>query len=151
MRGVNKAIVLGNVGQDPELRNLPSGGAACTVSIATSERWKDKATGEQKEHTEWHRVVFFGRVAEIAAEYLRKGSQAYIEGRLRTRKWQDKTGADRFTTEIVGDELQLVGSKGDAAPRSDRPSSATGARAKSAKPAEKAGAGDDFHDDDIPF
>lgn len=152
MRGVNKAIVLGNVGQDPELKTLPSGGAVCSVSIATSERWKDKATGEQKEHTEWHRVVFFGRVAEIAGEYLRKGSQAYVEGRLRTRKWQDKTGADRYTTEIVGDELQLLGGKVDAGTRADRPSSAAGGRAKSTQPAGKTAGGDDFaDDDDIPF
>jgi single stranded DNA-binding protein (ssb) len=142
MRGVNKVIVLGNVGQDPELKNLPSGSAVCNVSIATSERWKDKTSGEQKEATEWHRVTFYGRLAEIAAEYLRKGSQAYVEGSLRTRKWQDKSGADRYTTEIIAAELQLLG-KGDGQ-RSERP-----AQAKA--PAQQQGSDRFVDDDDIPF
>lgn len=141
MRGVNKVIVLGNVGQDPELKNLPSGSAVCNVSIATTERWKDKQSGESKEATEWHRVTFYGRLAEIAAEYLRKGSQAYVEGSLRTRKWQDKSGADRYTTEIIAAELQLLG-KGDGQ-RSERP-----AQAKA--PAQQQAPSGDF-DDDIPF
>lgn len=142
MRGVNKVIVLGNVGQDPELKNLPSGSAVCNVSIATTERWKDKQTGEQKEQTEWHRVTFYGRLAEIAAEYLRKGSQAYVEGSLRTRKWQDKSGADRYTTEIIAAELQLLG-KGDGQ-RSERP-----AQAKA--PAQQQASDRFVDDDDIPF
>lgn len=142
MRGVNKVIVLGNVGQDPELKNLPSGSAVCNVSIATSERWKDKTSGEQKEATEWHRVTFYGRLAEIAAEYLRKGSQAYVEGSLRTRKWQDKSGADRYTTEIIAAELQLLG-KGDGQ-RSERP-----AQAKA--PAQQQASDRFVDDDDIPF
>lgn len=142
MRGVNKVIVLGNVGQDPELKNLPSGSAVCNVSIATTERWKDKQSGEQKEQTEWHRVTFYGRLAEIAAEYLRKGSQAYVEGSLRTRKWQDKSGADRYTTEIIAAELQLLG-KGDGQ-RSERP-----AQAKA--PAQQQASDRFVDDDDIPF
>jgi single-strand DNA-binding protein len=141
MRGVNKAIVLGNLGQDPELKNLPSGSAVCSLSVATSERWKDKTTGEDKELTEWHRVSLFGRLAEIAAQYLRKGSQVYIEGRLRTRKWQDKSGADRYTTEIIADELQLLGGKGDGQ-RSERPAQAK----QQAEPKQR----DEF-EDDIPF
>jgi single stranded DNA-binding protein (ssb) len=142
MRGVNKVIVLGNVGQDPELKNLPSGSAVCNVSIATTERWKDKQSGESKEATEWHRVTFYGRLAEIAAEYLRKGSQAYVEGSLRTRKWQDKSGADRYTTEIIAAELQLLG-KGDGQ-RSERPAQA--------KATAQQQASDRFvDDDDIPF
>ena len=112
-RGVNKVILVGNLGQDPETRAMPSGKAVTNVRIATSESWKDKQTGEQKEQTEWHTVVFFDRLAEIAAEYLKKGSQVYVEGRLRTRKWQDKnTGADRYTTEIVGNEMQMLGGRG---------------------------------------
>ena len=142
MRGVNKVIVLGNVGQDPELKNLPSGSAVCNVSIATTERWKDKQSGEQKEQTEWHRVTFYGRLAEIAAEYLRKGSQACVEGSLRTRKWQDKSGADRYTTEIIAAELQLLG-KGDGQ-RSERP-----AQAKA--PAQQQASDRFVDDDDIPF
>lgn len=142
MRGVNKVIVLGNVGQDPELKNLPSGSAVCNVSIATTERWKDKQSGESKEATEWHRVTFYGRLAEIAAEYLRKGAQAYVEGSLRTRKWQDKSGADRYTTEIIAAELQLLG-KGDGQ-RSERP-----AQAKA--PAQQQASDRFVDDDDIPF
>lgn len=111
-RGINKVILVGNLGQDPETRAMPSGKAVTNVRIATSESWKDKTTGEQKEQTEWHTVVFFDRLAEIAAEYLRKGSQVYVEGRLRTRKWQDKTGNDRYTTEIVANEMQMLGSRG---------------------------------------
>jgi len=111
-RGVNKVILVGNLGGDPEVRYLPSGGAVTNVTIATSESWKDKQTGQQNERTEWHRVVFFNRLAEIAGEYLRKGSQIYIEGSLRTRKWQDQSGQDRYTTEIVASELQMLGSRG---------------------------------------
>lgn len=111
-RGINKVILVGNLGQDPETRAMPSGKAVTNVRVATSDSWKDKNTGEQKEQTEWHTVVFFDRLAEIAAEYLRKGSQVYIEGKLRTRKWQDKSGNDRYSTEIVANEMQMLGGRG---------------------------------------
>lgn len=111
-RGINKVIIVGNLGQDPETRHMPSGGAVTNVSIATSETWKDKQTGEQKENTEWHRVVFFNRLAEIAGEYLKKGSKVYVEGRLQTRKWQGQDGQDRYTTEIVANEMQMLDSRG---------------------------------------
>jgi len=114
-RGVNKVIIVGNLGKDPETRYMPSGSAVTNLRIATTESWKDKQTGDQQERTEWHAVAMFGRLAEIAAEYLRKGSQVYIEGKLRTRKWQDKEGKDRYTTEIVADEMQMLGSKGGGA------------------------------------
>ncbi|MFM7276033.1 MAG: single-stranded DNA-binding protein [Gammaproteobacteria bacterium] len=113
-RGVNKVILIGNCGADPETRYMPSGGAVTNVRIATSESWKDKSTGQAQERTEWHRVVFFSRLAEIAAEYLRKGSKVYIEGSLRTRKWQDKEGKDQYTTEIVANEMQMLDSRGGA-------------------------------------
>ena len=112
-RGVNKVILVGNLGQDPDTRYLPSGGAVTNVSIATSDSWKDKQTGEPVERTEWHRVVFFNRLGEIAGEYLRKGSKVYVEGRLQTRKWQDQNGQDRYTTEIVANEMQMLDSRGD--------------------------------------
>ena len=112
-RGINKVILIGNLGQDPEVKYMPNGGAVTNVTIATSESWKDKNTGEQKENTEWHRVVFFRRLAEIAGEYLKKGSQVYIEGKLRTNKWQDKSGADRYTTEIMANEMQMLGGRLD--------------------------------------
>ena len=142
-RGVNKVIVVGNLGQDPETRYMPSGSAVTNMRIATNESWKDKQTGEQKDRTEWHSVAMFGRLAEIAAEYLRKGSQVYIEGKLRTRKWQDKDGNDRYTTEIIADEMQMLGSRsgGGAPAMSDSPPA-------SAPPPQASG--DDF-DDDIPF
>ena len=111
-RGINKVIIVGNVGGDPETRYMPSGSAVTNVTVATNESWKDKASGEQKERTEWHRVVMFNRLGEIAAEYLRKGSQVYIEGKLRTNKWQDKSGNDRYTTEIIADEMQMLGGRG---------------------------------------
>jgi single-strand DNA-binding protein len=114
-RGVNKVILVGNMGQDPETKFMPSGGAVTNVSIATSESWKDKTTGQPQERTEWHRVVFFNRLAEIAGEYLRKGSKVYVEGSLRTRKWQDQSGQDRYTTEIVASEMQMLDSRGDGA------------------------------------
>lgn len=116
-RGVNKVILVGNLGQYPEVRYLPSGGAVCSVTLATSESWRDKATGELKEQTEWHRVVLFGKLAEVAGEYLRKGSQVYIEGQLRTRKWTDQAGAEKYTTEVlvgVGGTLQMLGGKREA-------------------------------------
>ena len=111
-RGVNKVILVGNLGADPETRAMPSGSTVANLRIATSESWRDKTSGEQQERTEWHRVALFGRLAEIASEYLKKGSQVYIEGSLRTRKWQDKQGQERFSTEIVGNELQMLGGRG---------------------------------------
>ena len=111
-RGVNKVILVGNLGKDPETRYMPSGGAITNITVATSETWKDKQTGEQQERTEWHRVVFFNRLAEIAGEYLKKGSKVYIEGSLRTRKWQGQDGQDRYTTEIVANEMQMLDSRG---------------------------------------
>lgn len=113
MRGVNRVTLIGHLGQDPERRAMPSGKAVTNVRIATSESWTDKSTGEKKEQTEWHTVAFFDRLAEIAGEYLRKGAQVYIEGKLRTRKWQDKSGADRYSTEIVANEMQMLGGKGE--------------------------------------
>ena len=113
-RGINKVILVGNLGADPETRYMPSGSAVTNLSVATSESWKDKQTGEQKERTEWHKVAMFNRLAEIAAEYLKKGSQVYIEGKLRTRKWQDQNGQDRWTTEIIADEMQMLGGRGGA-------------------------------------
>ncbi len=142
-RGVNKVIVVGNLGSDPDTRYMPSGSAVTNLSIATSESWKDKETGEQKERTEWHKVAMFGRLAEIAAEYLRKGSQVYIEGKLRTRKWQDKDGKDRWTTEIIADEMQMLGARsGGGAPAMND------SKGSSAPPAQS---GPDEFDDDIPF
>lgn len=112
-RGINKVILIGNLGQDPEVRYMPQGGAVANLNIATSESWKDKATGEMKEQTEWHRVVIYQRLAEIAGEYLRKGSKVYIEGKLKTRKWQDQQGVERYTTEIVANELQMLDGRGE--------------------------------------
>ncbi len=142
-RGINKVIIVGNLGQDPETRYMPSGSAVTNFTVATNESWKDKQTGEQKDRTEWHRVAMFGRLAEVAAEYLRKGSQVYIEGKLRTRKWQDRDGKDRYTTEIIADEMQMLGGRGGggSAPMS------TDSAPASAPPQPPA---DDF-DDDIPF
>jgi single-strand DNA-binding protein len=155
-RGINKVILVGNLGQDPETRYMPSGGAVTNISVATSESWKDKQSGEQKDRTEWHRVAMFNRLAEIAAEYLRKGSQVYIEGKIRTRKWQDKDGNDRYTTEIIADEMQMLGGRGGndsygggsggggASRGSSGGSSSQGGSDRNPPPA------DDF-DDDIPF
>jgi single-strand DNA-binding protein len=114
-RGVNKVIIIGNIGQDPEMKYMPSGGAVTNVSVATSESWKDKTTGQPQERTEWHRVVFFNRLGEIAGQYLKKGSKVYIEGSLRTRKWQAQDGTDRYTTEIVANEMQMLDGRGDNA------------------------------------
>jgi single-strand DNA-binding protein len=143
-RGINKVIIVGNLGQDPDTRYMPSGSAVTNFTVATNESWKDKATGEQKDRTEWHKVATFNRLAEISAEYLRKGSQVYIEGKLRTRKWQDKSGNDRYTTEIIADEMQMLGGRsgGGSAPMGGDPGPS------SAPPAPSSG--DDF-DDDIPF
>ena len=112
-KGINKVILLGNCGQDPDVKYMPSGGEVTNINIATSESWKDKQTGERRERTEWHRVVFFNQLAKIAGEYLRKGSQVYVEGSIRTRKWQDQNGQDRYTTEIVANEMQMLSSRSD--------------------------------------
>ncbi|WP_392562768.1 single-stranded DNA-binding protein [Orbus sturtevantii] len=161
-RGINKVILVGNLGQDPEVRYLPNGGAVANISVATSETWKDKQTGEQKDRTEWHRVVIFGKLAEIAGEYLKKGSQVYIEGQLQTRKWQDQSGQDRYTTEIVvniGGTLQILGGRGagttDEAPQqnwgqsSNNNSSAPSRQAPAKQPPANEPPMD--FDDDIPF
>lgn len=155
-RGVNKAIIVGTLGQDPEVKYMPSGGAVCNISLATNESWKDKRSGEMQERTEWHRVVMFNRLAEITGEYLRKGSQVYIEGRLQTRKWQGQDGTDRYTTEIVASEMQMLGGRsGGSANFDSRPSNATSNQnahsSNSSAPQNSAPAGLDDFDDDIPF
>ena len=163
MSGINKVILIGNLGRDPETRYMPSGKAATNFSIATSERFKDRETGEPQERTEWHRIATFDRLAEISAEYLKKGSKVYIEGRLRTRKWQDKEGKDRYSTEIIADQMQMLDSRGaggaaagaggdDAGFRNSNSATSSG---RSSKPAKTASAGatadaGEF-DDDIPF
>jgi len=150
MASVNKVIVVGNLGKDPETRFLPDGKAVCNFSVATTDKWTDKATNEKKEATEWHRVSSFGRLAEICGEYLKKGSQVYIEGKLRTRKWQDKEGQDRYTTEIIADAMQMLGSRsgmGGGEPRETREPAAAGESRPAKKPA---GQFQDM-DDDIPF
>ncbi len=152
-RGINKVIIVGNLGGDPETRYMPSGSAVTNLTVATNESWKDKATGEQKDRTEWHKVAMFNRLAEVAAEYLRKGSQVYIEGKLRTRKWQDKSGQDRWTTEIVADEMQMLGGRGG----SGGGGGGGGGSAPMSSPSDSGPAsappqpGPDDFDDDIPF
>ncbi len=146
-RGVNKVILIGNLGNDPDIRYTASGAAVANISIATAESWKDKDTGEKQERTEWHRVVFFGRLAEIVGEYLRKGSQVYIEGRLQTRKWQDKEGKDRYTTEIVANEMQMLGSRSTGSTNFDKTAPVSNATEQSPT---NQGKSNDF-DDDIPF
>jgi len=153
MASVNKVIILGNLGRDPETRYMTDGAAITNANIATTFRWKDRNTGENKEETEWHRVVFRGRLAEIAGEYLKKGSPVYVEGRLRTRKWQDKEGQERYTTEIMADNMQLLGSRGGMGEPTgrDEPDSAPAATPR-APAAKKSPAGDiGSMDDDIPF
>lgn len=155
-RGVNKVIIIGNLGAEPEVRYMPSGGAVTTLSVATSETWKDKQTGQAQERTEWHRIVFFNRLAEIAGEYLHKGSKIYVEGSLRTRKWQDKTsGQDRYTTEIVANSMQMLdgrgansseGEYGESQPARGAEHQRSNASSQEAAPMQM----DDF-DDDIPF
>lgn len=152
MASVNKVILIGNLGADPEVRYTTGGDAITSIRVATTEVWKDK-NGEKQERTEWHRVVFFGKTAEIAGEYLKKGSQVYVEGRLQTRKWQDKDGQDRYTTEIVADRMQMLGgraggSAGNGFEVQERPAPAPAGGAT--KPAKKAGDFEDF-EDDIPF
>jgi single-strand DNA-binding protein len=152
-RGINKVILIGNLGADPETRAMPSGTTVANLRVATSESWRDKQTGEQQERTEWHRVALFGRLAEIAGEYLRKGSQVYIEGSLRTRKWQDKQGNERYSTEIVGNELQMLGGRGGGGAGAGAASGGAGASPSFAEESTSSGGstrGEDF-DDDIPF
>jgi len=164
MASINKVILIGNLGRDPELRSFPDGGSICNITIATTRNWKDKNSGEKVEETEWHRVVFRDRLAEIAGEYLKKGRPVYVEGRLKTRKWTDKDGIEKYTTEIVAEQMQLLGSREgmgggeeggyDSGGGSDRP-----ARAPASRPAQRASApapqksatGFDDMDDDIPF
>ena len=146
-RGINKAIILGNLGNDPETRYMPNGNAVTNISVATSESWKDKQSGQMQERTEWHRVAFFNRLAEVAGEYLRKGSKVYVEGSLRTRKWQDQDGNDRYSTEIVANELQMLDSRGEQGGGdyggSDQPSGQ--AQSHEQQPPS------DFENEDIPF
>lgn len=144
MASVNRVTLIGNLGADPEQRFAPSGDAICNLRIATTESWKDKATGEKRDATEWHRVVLFGKIAEVASQYLRKGSQVYIEGKITTRKWTDKDGQDRYTTEIRGHEMKMLGGKSEG---SDRPQQAPQA------PKQEAAQGSGFDDfsDDVPF
>lgn len=153
-RGINKVILVGNVGVDPDVRYMPNGNAVTTLSVATSETWKDKQTGEKQERTEWHRVVCFNRLGEIAGEYVRKGSKLYVEGSLRTRKWQDQQGQDRYTTEIVAADIQLLDSKGGAANYNDAPAAHqnhTTAQQPPQATQTAAEAAFDELDDDIPF
>lgn len=168
MASVNKVILVGNLGRDPEVRYSPDGAAICNVSIATTSTWKDKNSGERKEETEWHRVVFYNRLAEIAGEYLKRGRSVYVEGRLKTRKWQDKdTGADKYTTEIVADQMQMLGGReggggggeggggnyGDSAPSQQRSGGRPQGGGGQQKPAASQGSAPNFADmdDDIPF
>ena len=153
-RGVNKVILIGNLGNDPETKFLPSGGAVTNVSLATSESWKDKQTGQMQERTEWHRVVFFNKLAEIAGEYLKKGSKVYVEGSLRTRKWQGQDGQDRYTTEIVVSEMQMLDGRGEGGGAQPRQGGYSASAPACAAPAAAGGGyaapSGDF-DDDIPF
>jgi single-strand DNA-binding protein len=167
MASVNKVILIGNLGRDPEVRYAPSGSAICNVAIATSRNWKDKTSGERQEETEWHRVVFYDRLAEIAGEYLKKGRPVYVEGRLKTRKWTDKDGVEKYTTEVIADQMQLLGSRegtgggageegygeprAEASRRSAPPQRPAAAPAAAPRPAPKASTGFDDMDDDIPF
>jgi single-strand DNA-binding protein len=157
MASVNKVIIIGNLGRDPEVRYTPSGAAVCNVSVATTRNWKNRDSGEKQEETEWHRVVFYDRLAEIAGEYLKKGRPVYVEGRLKTRKWQDKEGKDNYTTEIIAEQMQMLGSRegmgggAGAGEEHGEPRSAPAPRAPASKPAAKSATGFDDMDDDIPF
>jgi single-strand DNA-binding protein len=156
MASVNKVILVGNLGADPETRYMPSGDAIANIRLATTDTWKDKTSGEKKEQTEWHRVAFFGKLAEIAGQYLKKGSQVYIEGSLRTRKWQDKEGQERYTTEIRADTMQMLGSRqgmGDAPPREAPPAGGARRQEPQGAPSNDGSSGGGFGDmdDDIPF
>ncbi|MDR1850043.1 MAG: single-stranded DNA-binding protein [Zoogloeaceae bacterium] len=153
MGSVNKAIIVGNLGADPETRYMPDGNVVCNIRVATSESWKDKNTGDKQERTEWHRIVLYRKLGEIAGQYLKKGSQVYIEGKIKTRKWQDKDGQDRYSTEIEATEMTMLGKKGEST--GFDASSGGGASARSAPSSENSGgnkpAFTDFGDDDIPF
>ncbi len=159
-RGINKVILVGNLGQDPEVRYMPSGGAVTNISIATTDSWKDKTSGQRQDRTEWHRVVMFNKLAEISGEYLKKGAQVYIEGRLQTRKWQDQSGQDKYTTEIVANEMQMLGGRGDGGgtasfsnnpPPQGKNQPAQPAQGQAPQNQPEAMAGPDDFDDDIPF
>lgn len=156
-KGVNKVILVGNLGNDPEIKYMPSGGAVANFSLATTDSWKDKTSGERVDKTEWHRVVFFNRLAEVAGEYLKKGAQVYVEGSLRTRKWQDQSGQDKYTTEIVGSELQMLGSRGqgESSPtnqgQQQRPTQNQQRPAQQRQQSQPAPQNFDDFDDDIPF
>jgi single-strand DNA-binding protein len=163
MASVNKVILIGNLGRDPEVRYAPSGSAICNVTIATSRQWKNKDSGERQEETEWHRVVFYDRLAEIAGEYLKKGKSVYVEGRLKTRKWTDKDGVEKYTTEVIAQEMTMLGGREGGGPGGDSsgdegggysprpPRSAPAPRPPASKPAAKSSTGFDDMDDDIPF
>ncbi len=163
MAAINKVILVGNLGKDPEVRYTPNGNAICNVSVATTRTWKDKNSGDKQEETEWHRVVFYDRLAEIAGEYLKKGRSVYVEGRLKTRKWQNKEGQDVYTTEIIATEMQMLGGRdggggggdegggGGGYSRESRASAAPAPRAPAPRPAPKSNTGFDDMDDDIPF
>ena len=151
-RGINKAIIVGTLGQDPEIKYTASGSAVVNVSVATNETWKDKQTGEAQERTEWHRIVMFNKLAEIASQYLKKGSQAYFEGRIQTRKWQDQSGNDRYTTEIVANDMQMLGGRSQGADNAvpfNPPGQQSQPKSKPAASADVAPIDDGF--DDIPF
>ncbi|WP_198243562.1 single-stranded DNA-binding protein [methane-oxidizing endosymbiont of Gigantopelta aegis] len=158
---LNKVMLIGNLGADPEVRYMPSGGAVTTIRLATTRRWKDKQTGERKDQTEWHRVVFFNRLAEIAGEYLRKGSQVYVEGRIQTRKWQDQSGQDRYSTEIIAEEMQMLGNRSGGTASFDNGTQSANApqsapapqqsQAQSPNTPPAAAYDDGGFDDDIPF
>ena len=147
MASLNKAMIIGNLGRDPEVRYMPNGDAVCNITVATTENWKDKASGERREATEWHRVTFFGKLAEIAGQYLKKGSQVYLSGKIKTRKWQDKDGQDRYTTEIHADEMKMLGGRGesDGSPAPEKQPERREA------PKQQSGGGFGDFDDDIPF
>jgi single-strand DNA-binding protein len=161
-RGINKVILIGNLGADPEVRYTPSGGAVANLRLATSETWRDRQTGEQQERTEWHRVALFGKLGEIAGEYLHKGSKVYIEGRLQTRKWQDQQGQDRYSTEIIGNEMQMLDSRGGGSAGFESQADGERSAARQSGPAKApqqkqpeqqsdSGFSDEGFDDDIPF
>lgn len=151
MASVNKVILIGNLGKDPETRYMPNGDAVCNITVATADTWKDKNTGEKKEATEWHRIVFFRKLAEIANQYLRKGAPVYVEGSLKTRKWQDQSGQDRYTTEIVADTMQMLGGKRDGEQSAPRSEGAPAQNQQRSAPAQNSGGGFAGMEDDIPF
>ena len=150
MASINKVILIGNLGRDPEVRHTPNGAAVCNITIATSRSWKDKTSGEKVEETEWHRVVFYDRLAEVAGEYLKKGRPVYVEGRLKTRKWQDKDGKDNYTTEVVAEQLQMLGDRGAGDSGGGQPRQAQEQKPQPRQASRPASGFDDM-DDDIPF